>query len=747
MNKKSLSMLLLAAVLGLGACNDIQDMNLNFGERTYTNEYKNLVDAVNNLSSNISDRFNALSDMLKKGMTDIKVSIDGNTGAINLLSQEVSSVNTNMKDGLDKINTSLFNGFTAVTNTIDATGKSIITAIDNNGNLLRLQIDATGKLLSTDITASLSTGFKTISNTIDASGKSIIAAIDNNGNLLRLQIEATGKLLSTQIISSNEDMIKFLKSSNATLAEKLDFIEAAVKVGFSDQKQVAEAINTAVLALKDEVAAGHKSNEDALKEIKVAVSDQTADLSTKFRIVQSASAAGLADEKQATDAIVTAINTLSQLVKDGNKTNADAQKEIKAAIDGQSSSLDIKLVAIKEAIDKGLTDVADKTTLINEAINALSEQVKAGNKSSEDAMKEIKSAIEAQTTSLKDKLDVIDKSIDKGLAGISEQTVLVGNAVSALKKSVDEGKTSNDQALNEIKDAIKSQTTDLSTKIGTLASAVESGFAADQAAVTEMSNSIKTAIDNLKKSVDAGTTTLENGLKQMLGALNAIDKSTSGTKEKLEQIKVQIENQLKDTGVIFAEDGKSFTATQDVWTSIETAGKNSSLYKMFFDAITATEVNVDYYCFGGKDRFDWGRFVNYATAASLQLVPIDTTTGTGENPPVVKKVVKSYLEIPVTFTPVNQTYAVCCIRVYDVRGDFQVFPLNWTGTRQVIGDDKYVSIDKLNQTSGPVTIKLSTVDNANHKILDRKIIVVVWFWHSGIFRSPEPELFWPSTKQ
>lgn len=741
MNKKSLSMLLLAAVLGLGACNDIQDMNLNFGERTYTNEYKNLVDAVNNLSSNISDRFNALSDMLKKGMTDIKVSIDGNTGAINLLSQEVSSVNTNMKDGLDKINTSLFNGFTAVTNTIDATGKSIITAIDNNGNLLRLQIDATGKLLSTDITASLSTGFKTISNTIDASGKSIIAAIDNNGNLLRLQIEATGKLLSTQIISSNEDMIKFLKSSNATLAEKLDFIEAAVKVGFSDQKQVAEAINTAVLALKDEVAAGHKSNEDALKEIKVAVSDQTADLSTKFRIVQSASAAGLADEKQATDAIVTAINTLSQLVKDGNKTNADAQKEIKAAIDGQTSTFDIKLVAIKEAIDKGLTDLADKTTLINEAINALSEQVKAGNKSSEDAVKEIKSAIEAQTTSLEDKLMVINETVKKGLAKLSDKTELINASIKALKDEVESGNKKNEDALKEIQTAIASQTTELTSKVGLLTSTIEKGFAADQAALTEMKTAVTTAITDLKTQFSAGTTTLANFLEQMVGSLNAIKQASDGTKSNVEQIKSLIVDQLKDTGVVFNTDGKSFTAKLDVWNTVESAGKNSSLYKLFFDAIEATNVNVEYYCY--TDVKQNLNYINVVSAPSLELVSLGATNGTGENSQVVFTIVKSYNNIPVTIQSRASLWPICCIRVNDIRGDYQVFPTGYVGNREQI-----VSIEsnRLNRSEGAASIILQTVDTNEHKIVDHKINVVVWIWQvvPGFSPTPQPRLLWPS---
>lgn len=315
MNKKSVMMLLCAAALGFNSCNDIQELNVDFGDRTYVNEYNGLIDAVNNLSASLQDRFNALSELLKKGMADLKVSIDENTGAITVVGQRVGELDADMKDGLGAINTTLFEGFKAVTTQIDETGKTIIAAMDNNGNLLRLQIDE------------------------------------------------TGKLISAQLITSTADLIKAMSDNTASLAEKLGLIKAAVDAGFASAADAQKATTEAVKALQEEVAGGLKSNEQAVKELTEAIKAQTTSLEGKIALLQAAIETGFANDKAAIDemaeAIADALASLEAQVKSGNTTTANYLSQLVTAfstLNTNVSTTNTKLGEIKDQLTKELAD-------------------------------------------------------------------------------------------------------------------------------------------------------------------------------------------------------------------------------------------------------------------------------------------------------------------------------------------------------------------------------------------------------
>ena len=142
--KKKIYPMLFVAALSLSACTEVLEPNVDYGGNTFINDYSALVDAVNNLNKTLQERFDALNQLLKSNMVDIKLAIDSNTGAIKVLSEKT-------EQGLKDVNTSIFNGFTTLSGKIDEQGKSIVVAMNNNGELLRLQIDETGKLLSTSL--------------------------------------------------------------------------------------------------------------------------------------------------------------------------------------------------------------------------------------------------------------------------------------------------------------------------------------------------------------------------------------------------------------------------------------------------------------------------------------------------------------------------------------------------------------------------------------------------------------------
>ena len=100
MKKTNLYLLLLAASLGLGSCNDIQDFNLDYGSRTYTNDYRGVIDAIKDsrisleqklqlIKEAITDQTNTLAEKLELieqatelGLLNLKDSNDANTKAI-----------------------------------------------------------------------------------------------------------------------------------------------------------------------------------------------------------------------------------------------------------------------------------------------------------------------------------------------------------------------------------------------------------------------------------------------------------------------------------------------------------------------------------------------------------------------------------------------------------------------------------------------------------------------------------------
>lgn len=687
MNKKSLAMLLFAATLGLGSCNDIQDLNLNFGDRTYINDYKGLIDAVNNLNLSLKERMDALSQLLKEGLADIKVSIDANTGAIKIVGQNIVTLDGDIKDGLSTINTTLFNGFQAVCTQIDATGNTIVAAIDNNGNLLRLQIDS------------------------------------------------TGKLISAQLLTSTEDLIKVLKENNASLAEKLGLIDAAIQAGFAStaqgQKDIKEAVKEAIAALAAEVKAGNKSNADALAEIKTAIANQTTTLETKLAAIEQANKEGLATLAQKNDLINAAIAALNESVK------------------SQTISIEKKLADIETATKNGLATLAEKNDLIDASIKALAAEVKAGNKSNADALAELKTAVANQTTSLGTKLAAIETANKEGLATLAQKNDLTKEAINALAAEVKAGNKSNEDALKEIKAVIASQTTSLADKIALVQSAVATGFANENTTLASMTSDLKTAIDNLKTEVQNGNTSNATYLSQMVSGLTTLNTTMGTTNTQLGNIKDVLTKELADNGVTINPDGdgKSILVTPDIWNDIEKAGATSQLYNTFMDAIKDVTVPkvVNPTQVTPGTWHTCARFVNDGyDANSVHLRAGTLQPMTAANGKTVIKVIKTPDEVKFHITNLqNCTYQwLYNIRVYDARGDYQVYGGATgivTGSRAEIGEAKSLPVPTTQTHGDNITIYLKAYYNG--RICDE----VKAYVFSYQYNSTLPNLFWPST--
>ncbi|WP_455664079.1 hypothetical protein [Phocaeicola sp.] len=171
--KKTFVSFFIVGLLGTTSCTETFEPSVDYGDRTYINDYSALVAAVNDLNKSIGERFDALNQLLDKNMADIKLAIDANTGAIQI-------VEGSMEGGLASINAALFNGFSALSKQLDETGKQLVYAINENGELLRLEIDKTGKLISAQI---------------KESADALVAVIDDQTTTLAIKFNALNSLI------------------------------------------------------------------------------------------------------------------------------------------------------------------------------------------------------------------------------------------------------------------------------------------------------------------------------------------------------------------------------------------------------------------------------------------------------------------------------------------------------------------------------------------------------------------------
>ncbi|MCQ2095173.1 MAG: hypothetical protein MJY59_00310 [Bacteroidaceae bacterium] len=466
MKKRNFIVVLMAASLGLGSCNDIQELNVEGGQITYTNDYRELVNAINDLSKNLTDRFNALNDALASGFANIKVAIDSNTGAITVLSQET-------QEGFGTINTSLLEGF-----------KAVKTSIDNLGN-------------------------------------QIVDAIDANGNLLRLQIDQTGKLIQTQLITNGQDLINAMKLYTGTLADKMGLIESAIKNGLASTVDSQKATTAAIQALMDEVKAGNKSQENAMKELTDAIKDLKFSLDGKFELINSALEAGFTK-------LADAEAQMKQAIEVSGENTATRLAALIAAIDSQTTSLAAKLAAIEAANKAGLADVAKQQELLNKAIAALQAELKGASDANAKALEALKTAMESQLASLTTKLGAINISINNGFANTVIAQEATTAAIQALKDQVQAGTVTLDNALGQIKAAIADAGTTLAGKLELINATQVTGFA-----------DLKTAMADMKAAIEAAGKSNAEQLAALKEAVNSLQLSLEA---KLAAIEVAVED-------------------------------------------------------------------------------------------------------------------------------------------------------------------------------------------------------------
>ena len=574
--KKKIYPMLFVAALSLSACTEVLEPNVDYGGNTFINDYSALVDAVNNLNKTLQERFDALNQLLKSNMVDIKLAIDSNTGAIKVLSEKT-------EQGLKDVNTSIFNGFTTLSGKIDEQGKSIVVAMNNNGELLRLQIDETGKLLSTSllnstdaivkaindqtksleerfaildaslkagftdvkvsvdkntgaitlldkntnaslekINGSLTNGFKLLKEQISTTGNDVIYALDNNGNLLRVELGKQQEALSATIVGQTTKLIAAINNQTSTLDKRIEALSTVVETGL---KNVVISVdkNTGAITLLD------KNTQASLNGINVSLDKIDGTLISGFQAIKT-------EISDTGGKIITALDSNGNLLRlelDNQQkllsaTIVDQTDKLAKAINDQTASLSSRFEALTTALSTGLADIKVEIDKNTGAIKTLDTNTQA--------------SLGTLNTTILNGFNTLNKTVDdRGneiVTAIGTQTAAIGTQTEAIKKQgkllrmtiTKSGKLIAAEivgSINTLNFILASQNALLRSKLDAINTTIFSGLAM----VTVLESKINKTLDLRLTAIDTqlkGTNTELQNANAQLKTLNTTLKTLNG---------------------------------------------------------------------------------------------------------------------------------------------------------------------------------------------------------------------------
>lgn len=588
--KKKIYPMLFVAALSLSACTEVLEPNVDYGGNTFINDYSALVDAVNNLNKTLQERFDALNQLLKSNMVDIKLAIDSNTGAIKVLSEKT-------EQGLKDVNTSIFNGFTTLSGKIDEQGKSIVVAMNNNGELLRLQIDETGKLLSTSllnstdaivkaindqtksleerfaildaslkagftdvkvsvdkntgaitlldkntnaslekINGSLTNGFKLLKEQISTTGNDVIYALDNNGNLLRVELGKQQEALSATIVGQTTKLIAAINNQTSTLDKRIEALSTVVETGL---KNVVISVdkNTGAITLLD------KNTQVSLNGINVSLGKIDGTLTSGFQAIRT-------EISTTGGKIITALDSNGNLLrleldKQQNLLSATIvtqTNKLAQAINDQTASLSSRFEALTTALSTGLADIKVEIDKNTGAIKTLDTNTQASlgtlnttilngfntlNETVDNKGNKIVTAIGTQTDAIKKQGELLRMTITKSgnliaaeIVGsintlnfiLASQNVLLSSKLDAINTTIFSGLAMVTALESNINKTLDLRLTAIDTQL--------KGTNTELQNANAQLKTLNTTLETLNGNLVSGFKTVENSINKMSGELS-----------------------------------------------------------------------------------------------------------------------------------------------------------------------------------------------------------------------------------
>jgi len=700
--KKKIYPMLFVAALSLSACTEVLEPNVDYGGNTFINDYSALVDAVNNLNKTLQERFDALNQLLKGNMVDIKLAIDSNTGAIKVLSEKT-------EQGLKDVNTSIFNGFTTLSGKIDEQGKSIVVAMNNNGELLRLQIDETGKLLSTSllnstdaivkaindqtksleerfaildaslkagftdvkvsvdkntgaitlldkntnaslekINGSLTDGFKLLKEQISTTGNDVIYALDNNGNLLRVELGKQQEALSATIVGQTTKLIAAINDQTSTLDKRIKALSTVVETGLKNvmvsvdkntgaitlldkNTQVSlnginmslgkidgtlisgfQAIKTEISTTGGNIITALDKNGNLLRleldkqqkllsativtqtnKLAKAINDQTASLSSRFKALTFALSTGLVGIMLEIDKNTGAIKTLDTNTQASlgtlNTTILNGFNKLNETVDDKGNKIVTAIGTQTDAIGTQTEAIKKQGKLLRMTITKSGKLIAAEIVGSIDTLN---ATLASQNTLLESKLEAINTAISSGLAKVTAQERRINRTLDLRLTAIDTQLQGTNTELQNANAQLKTLNTTLKklnknlvsgfktvgNSINNMSGELSVKLADNTTAIVNMEGSMKNNLKSLKDAVDKQggdiVTAIDNNGVVVVAAIdkngNVISTAIGGVVDAITKQTADLNKAITDgTASVVASNGKLKTAIEDAIKSLE----------------------------------------------------------------------------------------------------------------------------------------------------------------------------------
>lgn len=491
---------------------------------TIVGQTTQLIAAINDQTSTLDKRIEALSTVVETGLKNVVISVDKNTDAITLLDTNTQASLNGINMSLGKIDGTLISGFQAIKTEISDTGGKIITALDSNGNLLRLELDKQQKLLSATIvdqtdklaqaindqTASLSSRFKALTIALSTGLVGIMLEIDKNTGAIKTLDTNTQASLGTL----NTTILKGFNKLKETVDDKGNKIVTAIGTQTDAIGTQTEAIKKQGKLLRMTITKSGKliaaEIVGSIDTLNATLESQNALLESKLDAINTAISSGLAKVtaqerriNRTLDLRLTAIDTQLQ------GTNTELQNA-----NAQLKTLNITLKKLNKNLVSGFKTVAN-------SINKMSGELSVKLADNTTAIVNMEGSMKDNLKSLK---DAVDKQGGDIVTAIDKNGVVVAAAIDNNGNVISKAITTQG---GEIKGAINNNTEQIGLKIvgvvdaitkqtADLNKAIKDGTASVVASNGELKTAIEKAIKSLENKQDANAKTQIDLLKKML---------------------------------------------------------------------------------------------------------------------------------------------------------------------------------------------------------------------------------------
>lgn len=369
----------MGAMLTFTACSETFEPTVDFGEKTFVNDYAGLISALNDMNSSLNQKLAALNEMLDQKLASIKVSIDGTTGAI-------TTQTTTLNSALGTLNTTMLNGFSALNEQQKKTGESIVTAINDKGDLLSLKLDAQNQILSatSQTLGELLVAVKDQTAKTDARLEALNTLLTSGLQNIKLSIDAqTGKIEAQTV--ANTTALQGVTTALGDVKDKLVAMDTNINGSLGDiNSSLGDVnsslgdVNTSVGGIGTALGTTNTSLGNIITELQN-LNTAMGGVNTSIGAVSTAQGLtnqALSDINGSLLGIYTAVGTVGTKIDD----QTTALGDLTASVEEVQLAISTKGDAIKLAIDNQgnlvkaqLVNVADKLDAVKEAVASISE--------------------------------------------------------------------------------------------------------------------------------------------------------------------------------------------------------------------------------------------------------------------------------------------------------------------------------------------------------------------------------------